>query len=366
MSGSAGSDDPTNEPSIHAVTGQLSRRGLLIGSLGVLRAQTALRESIAGSVILPNDAEYDSARRVFSFNPRTDKHPQMIVRCGAPEDAAKAVSYARERGLDVAVRSGGHDLLGASVCDGMVIDLSRMKAMRLNRETGTVRVEAGVRAGELNSATQADGLAVPLGCHPAVGVAGLTLGGGLGWLIGKYGATCDHLLGADVVMADGKVLHASASDNPELFWALRGGGGNFGIVTALEYQAHQVDQVTGGVIAYRTPLDRFLRFYSGFMNDAPPELAVELNIILNSPPTIVAMVCWSGALEGARVLRALRAFGPPEKDLVDTVGYLHLLDRFAQLGSLLGPSSASSEYLLAGRFPSRLEPCGRRSACSHW
>src|SRR5215831_11656909 len=273
----------------------------------------------------------------FSFNPRTDKHPQMIVRCGAPEDAAKAVSYARERGLDVAVRSGGHDLLGGSVCDAMVIDLSRMKAIWLNREAGTVRVEAGVRTGELNNATQVAGLAVPLGCHPAVGVAGLTLGGGLGWLIGKHGATCDHLLGADVVMADGTVLHANASENPELFWALRGGGGNFGIVTALEYQAHPVDQVTGGVIAYRTPLDRFLRFYSGFMSQAPPELAVELNIILNSPPTIVAMVCWSGALEGARVLRALRAFGPPEKDLVDTVGYLHLLDRFPQLGSLLGP-----------------------------
>src|SRR5215813_10725583 len=169
MSGSVGSDDRTTEPSIHAVNRLLSRRVLLIGSLGMLRAQTALRESIAGSVILPNDAEYDSARRVFSFNPRTDRHPQMIVRCGAPEDAAKAVSYARERGLDVAVRSCGHDLLGASVCDGMVIDLSRMKAIRLNREAGTVLAEAGVRAGELNGSTQAAGLAVPLGCHPAVG-----------------------------------------------------------------------------------------------------------------------------------------------------------------------------------------------------
>ena len=307
-------------------------------SAGALRAQTVLRESITGKVILPGDADYDSARRVFSFNPQTDKYPQMIVRCAAPEDAAKAVLYAREKQLDVAVRSGGHDLLGASVCDGMVIDLSRMNSISMDRDARTVRVDAGVRTGALNRATQVGELAVPLGCHPEVGVAGLTLGGGIGWLTGKHGATCDNLLGADVIAADGKMLHASATENSDLFWAVRGGGGNFGIVTALEYQLHPVSQVVGGIIAYRTGLDKFLRFYSSFMKNAPAELAVELNILLHAQPTIIAMVCWSGdPAEGQRVLLPLRSFGPPEKDLVDTVAYLHLLDRFPQLGRLLGP-----------------------------
>ena len=161
-----------------------------------------------------------------------------------------------------------------------------------------MRVEAGVRAGQLNSATQAAGLAVPPGCHPAVGVAGLTLGGGLGWLVGKYAATCDHLMGAGVVTAEGTLLHASASENSDLFWTLRGGGGNFGIVTAMEYQAHPLDRVIGGVIAYRMPLTRFLRFYSGFMSEAPPELAVELNIILNNPLSLSRWCAGAGPRRG--------------------------------------------------------------------
>ena len=216
-----------------------SRRSLLLGA-GTLRAQTPLQEKLTGKVILPGDTDYESARRIFSFNPRTARRPQMILRCSAADDAVRAVRFAREKQLDLAVRSGGHDLLGASICDGMVVDLSPMKGIRMNREDGSVRVEAGVRAAELNAATQAAGLAVPLGCHPAVGVAGLTLGGGLGWLLGKHGATCDNLLGTDIVMADGKMLHASVAENADLFWALRGGGGNFGIVTALEYRLHPV------------------------------------------------------------------------------------------------------------------------------
>ena len=185
--------------------------------VGALRAQTVFRESITGKVILPGDADYHSARRVFSFNPQTDKHRHMIVSCAEPEDAAKAVLYARENQLDVAVRSGGHDLLGASVCDGLVIDLSRMNAIRMDRDARTVRVEAGARTSVLNGATQASELAVPLGCHPDVGITGLTLGGGIGWLTGKHGATCDNLLRADVVTADGKMLHTSATENSDLF-----------------------------------------------------------------------------------------------------------------------------------------------------
>ena len=336
---------------------QFSRRSLFLGA-GTLRAQTALQGKLTGNVILPGDTDYESARRIFSLNPRTARRPQMILRCSAADDAVRAVRFAREKQLDLAVRSGGHDLLGASICDGMVVDLSPMKRIRMNREAGSIRVEAGVRAAELNAATQAAGLAVPLGCHPAVGVAGLTLGGGLGWLLGKHGATCDSLLGADIVMADGKMLHASAAENADLFWALRGGGGNFGIVTALEYRLHPVSQVFGGVIGYRTPIDKFLHFYCAFMKDAPAELAIELNMLLNDPPTIIAMVCWSGAAaEAERVLQPLRSFGPPEKDLLDTAAYLHLLDRFPQLGRLLGPPPPPGHkgppgiYWLGGSLP---------------
>src|SRR5262249_43345644 len=191
-----------------------------------------------------------------------------------------------------------------------------------DRERGTARVEAGIRAGELNAATQQSGMVGGLGWNAAVGVAGLTLGGGLGWFLGKYGAACDHLIGADLVTAEGKMLRASATENADLFWALRGGGGNFGIVTALDYQLHQVDQVLGGALAYRVEIERFLRFYRDFMQTAPDELAVEINIFLTAQPTVVAIACWSGELmEGRRVLRSLRSFGPPIADTIDAVSY---------------------------------------------
>src|SRR5262249_9967680 len=196
-----------------------------------------------------------------------------------PNDVILGVSFAREKAMDVAVRSGGHDLLGASVCDSIVIDLSLMKKTHLDQERKIVRVETGIRAGELNALTQSAGLAAVLGCNPGVGVAGLTLGGGLGWFLGKYGAACDNLIGAELVTADGKILRANADENDDLFWALRGGGGNFGIVTALELQLHTVGQVLAGVVAYRTDIGRFLRFYRDFMKAAPDELAVELNIL---------------------------------------------------------------------------------------
>ena len=336
----------------------ITRRNLLAGlaggvlshplssrvTIGPLKSQNILdpselakfRERLKGRLILPSDRDYDSARRVASFNPTSDKHPQMIVRCLAPEDVIQAVSFARDKALEVAVRSGGHDLLGASVCDGLVIDLSPMKKMHIDRERGTARVEAGIRAGELNAATQQDGLAAALGCNPAVGVAGLTLGGGLGWFLGKYGAACDHLIGADLVTAEGKLLRASATENADLLWALRGGGGNFGIVTALDYQLHQVDQVLGGALAYRVEIERFLRFYRDFMQTAPDELAVEINIFLAAQLTVVAIACWSGEpMEGRRVLRSLRSFGPPIADTIDTVSYAGLTDRLAGLGAFL-------------------------------
>jgi len=158
-----------------------------------------------------------------------------------------------------------------------------MKSIMINREHRTARVEPGVRASDLNTATGPHGLAAVLGCHPAVGVAGLTVGGGLGWLLGRFGAACDNLVSADVISADGKLMHASAGENVDLFWALRGGGGNFGIVTSLEYQLHPVDQVLGGLIAFRGDVASFLRFYRDFMKAAPDALAVTLGIPAGTP-----------------------------------------------------------------------------------
>jgi FAD/FMN-containing dehydrogenase len=300
--------------------------------------------SLKGHLVLPGDSAYAGARRIASMNPTTDRHPQMIVYCAEPEDVVCAVAFAREQTLEVAVRSGGHDLLGASVCEGgMVIDLSPLKDIKIDAAGRTGRVQAGVRGQALNTATQSHGLAAVLGCNPAVGVAGLTLGGGLGWFVGKHGATCDNLLGADIVTADGKMLRADAQENPDLFWAIRGGGGNFGIATAFDYRLHPVGRVLGGMIAYRTPVGEFLRFYRDFMQGAPDELAIELNMTVLGAPTILAIVCWSGdAAAGERVLRPLRAYGPPLADAVDLVDYDHLTDRPGQSFGmrLFGPGGA--------------------------
>jgi hypothetical protein len=343
------------------MTTEITRRSLLAGiaggivlntlpfrlALGLLKPQTTVnpsdlakfRRDLKGQLILPSDRDYDSARRVASFNPTTDKHPQMIVRCAEPDDVIRAVSFARDKAMEVAVRSGGHDLLGASVCDGIVIDLSPMKKTRIDEDRRIVRVEPGIRAGELNALTGSAGLAAVLGTNPGVGVAGLTLGGGLGWFLGKYGAACDNLVGADIVTSDGKMSRASAAENTDLFWALRGGGGNFGIVTALDLQLHAVSQVLAGIVAYRTDTGRFLRFYRDFMKAAPDELAVELNIFIAEHPTVIAIPFWSGdPAEGSRVLGPLRAFGPPIADNVELVAYSHLKDRFAILARLLPPS----------------------------
>jgi FAD/FMN-containing dehydrogenase len=287
------------------------------------------RNKFKGTVILPGEADYDRARAPASFNPRTDKHPGFIARCTNADDIVSALEFARAQSLEIAVRSGGHDSLGASVCEGgIVFDLSRMKSIVIDPEHRTARVEPGVRASDLNTATSPHGLAPVLGCHPAVGVAGLTLGGGLGWLLGRFGAACDNLVSADVISADGKLMHAGASENPDLFWALRGGGGNFGIVTNLEYQLYPVDRVVGGLIAFPGDVASFLRFYRDFMKAAPDALAAEISIVMLDQPTILCRVCWSGdTTEGDRVLRPLREFGPPVADAISSVPYAHLTDR---------------------------------------
>ena len=287
-----------------------------------------LRKTFHGEIICPGDPAYDPARIVASFNPTTDRHPQIIARCADEQDIVRAVQFSREHVLEVAVRAGGFDVLGASVCDGLVIDLSRLKHVVVDPQTATARVQPGVRSAELSSAAEPHGLAAALGCHPSIGIAGLTLGGGLGWLAGKYGASCDNLIRANLVTADGKVLQASASENSDLFWAIQGGGGNFGIISQLELRLHPVGLVFGGVAAYRGDLAAFLRFYRDFMKEAPDELTVEISIRHLGKPTLLATACWSGdPAQGERVLRPLRDFGPPVADAMSVVSLNHLIDR---------------------------------------
>src|ERR671922_2280427 len=208
-----------------------------------------LRDSLPGSLIQPGDKGYDEARSIW--NGAIDRRPACIARCTGAADVVAAVRFARERDLEIAVRSGGHGVGGHALCDGgLVIDLSPMKGIRVDPTARTARAEAGVLWGELDRETQLFGLATVGGIVTHTGIAGLTLGGGIGWLMRKHGATVDNLLSADVVTADGHTLTASEHENLELFWGLRGGGGNFGVVTALEYRLHEVGPVLGGPLYY--------------------------------------------------------------------------------------------------------------------
>lgn len=304
-----------------------------------------LRSSLKGTLILPGDDRFDAARRVGSFNPLTDKRPAIIALCADAPDVVRSLEFARLNNLEIAVRGGGQDVLGKSVCEGgMVIDLGPMKAIAVDPKHRVVSAQAGLRTGELDDALQAHGLTAALGCHPAVGISGLTLGGGLGWFVGRFGATCDNLLAAEVITADGRRLRASEEENPDLFWGLRGGGGNFGIVTTFEYRVHPVNHVLGGFLAYRgSQIREFLRFYREYMAQAPDELTVE--VAMSAPgtpdtPIVMAITSYSGdPRTGERILAPLRSFGPPLADTIAEVSYTRLTDRPPILAGLrmLGP-----------------------------
>ncbi|MDD9380318.1 FAD-dependent oxidoreductase [Streptomyces sp. ZAF1911] len=231
-----------------------------------------LRGRLAGRVFLPADEGYDDGRKVF--NAMIDRRPALIVRCTGVADVIAAVDFAREASLLVSVRGGGHNVAGHAVCDGgVVIDLSAMKSVRVDPRSRTARAEGGSTWGDFDHATQAFGLATTGGIVPTTGIAGLTLGGGIGYLNRKYGLACDNLLSADVVTADGEFLTASATENEDLFWGLRGGGGNLGVVTSFEYAVHDVGPVLAGELVY--PLDQaeeVLRFYRGWSSEAPDEV----------------------------------------------------------------------------------------------
>ena len=292
-------------------------------------------EQIRGDVLYENDEGYEEACAIW--NGMIDVSPTAVVRCTGTADVVTAVSFAREHDLLLSVRGGGHNVAGHALCDrGLMIDLSQMTGVHVDQHAQTARVQPGCHLGDLDRETQLFGLATPTGIVSKTGLAGLTLGGGFGWLTRKHGFTADNLLSADVVTADGQVLRASQDENPDLFWGIRGGGGNFGIVTSFEYQLHAVGpQVLGGLLLY--PMEKageLLRFYRDFAADAPEELGSLFAMRLAPPapflpeeihgkPICGLIVLYAGDLEeGERVLEPLRDFGQPLADKIGPKPYL--------------------------------------------
>jgi FAD/FMN-containing dehydrogenase len=266
-----------------------------------------LRASLAGSVLEPSDLGYDAARRCF--NAAVDRHPAVIVRCEGTSDVATAFAFARARSLEVAVRGGGHNPAGhCAIDDGLVIDLAAMRGVKVDPEAGTARASGGATWLDFDAATQAFGLVTPGGVVGSTGVCGLTLGGGIGHLTAQHGLTCDNLVGAELVAPDGSVVHASEDENAELLWALRGGGGNFGVATWLDFRLYPLDRVVGGLFEYRGDVVAdVLRRYGDVAARSPRELSCQavLSVDESLAPVLVVAPCFTGT--DAEPLRALRS-----------------------------------------------------------
>jgi len=295
-----------------------------------------IRGRFAGELIAPGDPAFETARRVW--NGMIDRRPALIARCAGEGDVREALAYARAQRLPIAVRGGAHNVAGnATVDGGVVVDLSRMKGVRVDAARRVAVAEPGLTWGEMDAATQAQGLAVTGGLISTTGIAGFTLGGGIGWLMRKHGLTVDNLLAARLVTIEGEAVRASETENPDLFWALRGGGGNFGIVTSFEYRVHPLPQVIGGLTLY--PAQRagtILRFFREICETAPDELTPMFAFLTAPPapfvpeplrlkPVVAIALCWCGeAGDGERVIKPLRSFGPPAADLIGPMPYLQL------------------------------------------
>ena len=315
-----------------------------------------LAQALRGQLITPGDPGYDEARTIW--NGAHDRRPALIVRCAGVADVMRAVEFARSEELVVSVRGGSHSIPGFSTNDGgIVIDLSPMKGITVDPQARRAVAQTGLTWSEFDHETQAFGLATTGGLVSSTGIAGFTLGGGVGWLMRKHGLAADNLVGADIVTADGRLVHASADENPELLWGLRGGGGNFGIATAFEYDLHRVGpMVTAGAVFY--PGDRaaeILRFYRDWADDAPDELTTLANL-LTAPPApfipeewhgkklvaLIGMHCGS-AEDGERAVRPLRELGDPVADLMGPLPYTAMQ---SLIDPLWGPGAHS--YFKAG------------------
>ncbi len=295
----------------------------------------ALKIGFRGEVLLPGGEGYDSARKIW--NAMIDRNPALILRCATTSDVVRAVLLARDRGLPLSVRGGGHNIAGSAMCDdGVVIDMSLMNNARVDPVARRVVVEGGATLAELDAATQEHGLATPVGINSTTGVAGLTLGGGFGWLSRKYGMTVDNLESAEVILANGDVVRASATENPDLFWGLRGGSGNFGVVTRFEFRLHPVGpNVLSGLIAY--PLSEaksMMRQYREFIAGAPDDLSVWM-VLRKAPPlpflpasvhgtgvAVLAIMYAGDPARGEALIDPLRRMGTPVGEHVGVQPYV--------------------------------------------
>ncbi|HKR48104.1 MAG TPA: FAD-binding oxidoreductase [Pseudonocardiaceae bacterium] len=311
----------------------------------------SLRTVLAGKVITPDDADYDTAR--IQWNNDIDRRPAAIARCVSPADIAAALTFAREQALEISVRGGGHAFAGAGVCDGgLMIDLSAMRRVSICAAAGLAKVGGGATVAELDAATQTHGLAVPTGVISHSGVGGLTLGGGMGWLTHKAGLSIDNLVSVDAVLADGRCVHASADEHPDLFWAIRGGGGNFGIVTTFEFRLQPVGpEVHLGLFFWgMDDGEQVLRLARDIVPTLPADAGAQIAIGLNAPPApfvpqqyhlipgyLLIVVGFSSAAEHARVVAPIRETLPPLFELVTPIPYIALqrtLDETAPWGLL--------------------------------
>jgi FAD/FMN-containing dehydrogenase len=310
--------------------GKLSFGTLAAGNLSVSpEAAAALRARVRGVVLTDGQEGYEVARRVW--NAMIDRKPGLIVQCAGADDVKAAVDFARSANAVLAVRGGGHNIAGSAVCDGgVMIDLSLMKSVRIDTAARIARVEPGVTLGEFDQAAQAVGLVTPTGINSTTGISGLTLGGGFGWISRKFGLTVDNLIAADVVTADGQLVRASETENPDLLWALRGGGGNFGIVVSFEFRLHPLGpEVLSGLIVHPLSQAReLIRQYREIIADAPDELTAWF-VMRTAPPLpflpkethgtgiIVFAACYAGPMDGAeQAMKPLRAMGMPIADVI--------------------------------------------------
>jgi FAD/FMN-containing dehydrogenase len=295
---------------------------------------SGLADHLDGHVITPDDARYDKARTVFSG--AIDRRPAVIARVANAADVARVIAYARETGLELAVRSGGHSPAGHSASDGgIVLDLSYMRALQIDAERRTAWAETGLTAGAYTAAAGVHGLATSFGDAGSVGIGGITLSGGIGFLVRKHGLTIDHLLAADVVTAEGELVRADAERHPDLFWAIRGGGGNFGVVTRLRFRLHPVGTIVGGMLILPATADAIASFVAEA--DAAPEgLSTIANVMTAPPlpflprehhgrPVLMAQLAYTGAVEdGQRAVDRLRALATPLADMVRPMPYLEI------------------------------------------
>ena len=294
------------------------------GKLPDVKRGDGLKSTLRGELLRSGDDAYDAARKIH--NGMIDRRPAMIVRCAGVADVMRAVKFAREHEVLVSVRGGGHGIAGFAVCDGgMMIDLSQMRSVHVDPAARTATAQGGATWGDFDDETLAFGLATTGGVARPTGVAGLTVAGGHGYLVRRFGLACDNLLSVDVVTAAGRMLKASTSENSDLFWAVRGGGGNFGIITSFEFRLHPIGLVLGGLLF--CPFDKaagFLRMYDDLMATAPDELggATVLGTLPDGTKAAVCIPGWSGSIDqGERLLQPLRAYGPPIADQLGPMPY---------------------------------------------